>query len=408
MGACCTPQLQVIDIHSAAGAISYEFPRDALRPNRGLEASIDELRDHVFLKKLEIILTFLGPHPEARNSHARETILRIINALHSCDSLVHLELHVYVPDLEPGGDPLATVSALFSGLDREKLETLIVTYRREVPSLNNLCLDDFLFRHCNLKTLHFGGAASSGRFDEMPASLLDSICALPHLSNLTVCAIGSQRGSKTVQHLVQAVMDSPKCVLKRLELKRQHASDYGAVESNLKWHVRRTNLSTAILERTVPRGARGPIRPQYLKQVAGPQVALHPSTQVSAYLQPQVAIFERIEPAELSISAGKLSVSHIGPDGSLNSVSHVIGLDPTAECYVCLNEPRQVCFVPCGHCICCSACAPRMHECALCGGPVHSVTSPRQQGALPPEMQHSDDSQTFGPQRNPLVPPVLV
>ena len=59
-----------------------------------------------------------------------------------------------VPELHVWCEPKDGLSR--GTLCRDSYPDLSTLTRREVPSLNTLCLDDFLFRHCNLKTLHFG------------------------------------------------------------------------------------------------------------------------------------------------------------------------------------------------------------------------------------------------------------
>jgi len=39
-------------------------------------------------------------------------------------------------------------------------------------------------------------------------------------------------------------------------------------------------------------------------------------------------------------------------------------------CVICLDAPRAVAFVPCGHMCCCPSCASSMDVCPLCRGPV--------------------------------------
>lgn len=36
------------------------------------------------------------------------------------------------------------------------------------------------------------------------------------------------------------------------------------------------------------------------------------------------------------------------------------------ECKVCMARPIAVAFLPCGHCVCCAACARRQRACPVC------------------------------------------
>lgn len=42
------------------------------------------------------------------------------------------------------------------------------------------------------------------------------------------------------------------------------------------------------------------------------------------------------------------------------------------ECVVCKERARVVCFAPCGHLICCDACASAVDACPFCRRPVAS------------------------------------
>lgn len=47
-------------------------------------------------------------------------------------------------------------------------------------------------------------------------------------------------------------------------------------------------------------------------------------------------------------------------------------------CVICYDDPRQCCFVPCGHCIACHACATRImkqesRSCPICRGIIDKI-----------------------------------
>jgi baculoviral IAP repeat-containing protein 7/8 len=42
------------------------------------------------------------------------------------------------------------------------------------------------------------------------------------------------------------------------------------------------------------------------------------------------------------------------------------GQDPSRECCICLQNVREIAFVPCGHTLCCRACSKKLKECPVC------------------------------------------
>lgn len=43
------------------------------------------------------------------------------------------------------------------------------------------------------------------------------------------------------------------------------------------------------------------------------------------------------------------------------------------ECKVCLDDPRECVFIPCGHILCCAVCAAATKKCPLCGQKILQV-----------------------------------
>jgi len=41
------------------------------------------------------------------------------------------------------------------------------------------------------------------------------------------------------------------------------------------------------------------------------------------------------------------------------------------ECVICMNAPRDVVIIPCGHLICCENCVVQCKECPLCRGVIN-------------------------------------
>jgi hypothetical protein len=40
--------------------------------------------------------------------------------------------------------------------------------------------------------------------------------------------------------------------------------------------------------------------------------------------------------------------------------------EDSSECAICLCEPKQMVFVPCGHYYCCNSCTRRLQKCPIC------------------------------------------
>ena len=67
---------------------------------------------------------------------------------------------------------------------------------------------------------------------QLPTSLLDALYSLPCLTEITVCAVGRENGSTSVNTLVKTVLDSPDCALQKLEMKRQHPVDWECTKNS--------------------------------------------------------------------------------------------------------------------------------------------------------------------------------
>jgi hypothetical protein len=48
--------------------------------------------------------------------------------------------------------------------------------------------------------------------------------------------------------------------------------------------------------------------------------------------------------------------------------------EANVTCVICLQTPRQTCFIPCKHSCCCSQCAYKVKECPLCRALIRSRT----------------------------------
>ena len=44
----------------------------------------------------------------------------------------------------------------------------------------------------------------------------------------------------------------------------------------------------------------------------------------------------------------------------------VFGDDDGSECLICMDQPKKLVFVPCGHYCSCSLCAAKLNQCPLC------------------------------------------
>ena len=42
-------------------------------------------------------------------------------------------------------------------------------------------------------------------------------------------------------------------------------------------------------------------------------------------------------------------------------------------CRICMDNESGVLFLPCGHLICCTQCAPALKDCPLCRKPIHGT-----------------------------------
>jgi hypothetical protein len=50
----------------------------------------------------------------------------------------------------------------------------------------------------------------------------------------------------------------------------------------------------------------------------------------------------------------------------------IFGEDDGGECIICMDQPKNSIFSPCGHFISCSACANVCKSCPLCRGPIEN------------------------------------
>jgi hypothetical protein len=78
------------------------------------------------------------------------------------------------------------------------------------------------------------------------------------------------------------------------------------------------------------------------------------------------------------------SSSSSSPSSSSSSSSSSGSAAPSGEkesyfendsCVVCMDVPRQVVFVPCGHLITCKICSPKMKDCPMCRSPISSAVN---------------------------------
>jgi len=40
--------------------------------------------------------------------------------------------------------------------------------------------------------------------------------------------------------------------------------------------------------------------------------------------------------------------------------------ESSSTCVVCMDGPKEICFVPCGHVSCCSKCSDKLDVCCIC------------------------------------------
>lgn len=58
-----------------------------------------------------------------------------------------------------------------------------------------------------------------------------------------------------------------------------------------------------------------------------------------------------------------------------NSVDHAeTALASQYECKICMSEPVECVFLPCGHCMACTTCGPRQMKCPMCQLPIEETT----------------------------------
>ena len=138
MGGCICCQSPVIDTHATKGALEVQYPRDALQTNPVVEESIEQLKDHVFLTHLDVNLTFLDKCDGASDDALKQTLVRLAEALYSCNSLRHLGINIYIPSADHGGDPGGTVGCVALHCDCFALtqgRRKAAKYLRAVPPL---------------------------------------------------------------------------------------------------------------------------------------------------------------------------------------------------------------------------------------------------------------------------------
>eukprot|EP00668_Euglena_longa_P016579 GGOE01020854.1.p1 GENE.GGOE01020854.1~~GGOE01020854.1.p1 ORF type:complete len:327 (-),score=9.17 GGOE01020854.1:282-1262(-) len=247
---------------------------------------------------------------------------------------------------------------------------------------------EFLVRHRSLKSLTIGGSNTSWRLPELPSDLSEAICCLPCLTNLAVCAIGREDGSTSIADLVKAVVQSTTCALQRLEMKRQHPSDWSASKGSRVWSLERKSLKWAVMVRMDSRHPEeGPISPSARDKYAclamditqlssrattyqaNPPRPIRPGGSVTSFTHlpggrrgPESPPAERNAAAEVSMSnvVGEITFSELPIRRGSVDIS-------AGKCFACLDAPREVTLLPCRHKMCCRACLPRLEECPLCG-----------------------------------------
>eukprot|EP00667_Euglena_gracilis_P010086 EG_transcript_10256 len=389
MGSCACCEIPIIDTQSATGVIEFQYPRDALKkPSRAIMVAAEQLRDHCFLTTLILNLTFLDNCQHALQDGPQKTLLELAEALNTCHSLRQLEIHIYIPSPDHGGDPGGTIGAFLRALDRDALQSLTFTYRRMVFGFRSMPFHEFLVRHRSLKALTIGGSNTSWRLPELPSDLSEAICYLPCLTDLTVCAIGREDGSSSISELVKSVVLSTTCALQRLEMKRQHPSDWAASKNSRVWSLERKSLKWAVMVRLdAAQSPEGAISPSAADKYACLAVD-------TAQLSSRAAAYQTSQPRPIRPAATVTSSSHLPngrrvPESPLVerntaaevSMSNVVGeitfselpmrrgsVDLNAgKCFACLDAPREVTLLPCRHKMCCRDCLPRLEECPLCG-----------------------------------------
>ena len=58
----------------------------------------------------------------------------------------------------------------------------------------------------------------------------------------------------------------------------------------------------------------------------------------------------------------------------LQQLSEKVEKEPQYECRICMDEPIQCVFLPCGHCMACMSCARTATHCPVCNEGVFALT----------------------------------
>lgn len=191
--------------------------------------------------------------------------------------------------------------------------------------------------------------------------------------------------SPTARHTpVAAASSSSGAMRSHRDCHSQPGALESAAEAMLDAHEQQKQAAAVLSEAL--RNTQGTVAQVKLEAEARVKAALQETLHVREELETQlleaksrVAILEGQTEALRALSLEQIEQLSIEMHGTISKVQQMLATKReeedsrrkrAAECVVCMEKPRDTAFIPCGHAICCSACATSLRNCPSCRGQI--------------------------------------